>query len=143
MKAHRATGHVPENLAKIFAEATKCVAVQCWNATGAMFRLCVDMTTEPLLPEAETEGLNSHTRRNLGPRVEWLFKNGKLPAELFALSDCIREDGNDAAHRGALGKEDAEDLLDFTVALLERMFTEPERLKLARQRRQERKKPSG
>jgi hypothetical protein len=93
--------HVPPDLAKIFAEATKCVAVHCWNAAGAMFRLCVDMTTEPLVPEVETAGLNSHTRRNLGPRVEWLFNNGKLPAQLFALSNCIREDGNDAAHRGA------------------------------------------
>jgi hypothetical protein len=93
-----------------------------------MFRLCVDMANEPLLPEGEVAGLNSHARRNLGPRVDWLFENDRLAAELFALSDCIREDGNDAVHKGALGKEDAEDLLDFTVALLERMFTEPERL---------------
>jgi hypothetical protein len=134
--------HVPPDLVKIFEEATKCVAVQCWNAAGAMFRLCVDMATEPLLPDGEVAGLNSHTRKNLGPRVDWLFENNKLPAELFALSDCIRQDGNDAAHRGALGKEDAEDLSDFTVALLERMFTEPERLKLAELRRQERRKPS-
>jgi hypothetical protein len=61
---------------------------------------------------------------------------------LVGLSDCIREDGNDAAHRGALGKPDAEDIQDFTVALLERMYTEPERLKLAEKRRQERRKPS-
>jgi hypothetical protein len=135
--------HVPPDLAKIFEEATKCVAVQCWNAAGAMFRLCVDMATEQLLPTENVEGLTAFIRKNLGPRLEWLFENNKLPAEIAGLSDCIREDGNDAAHRGALGKEDAEDLLDFTVALLERMFTEPERLKLAELRRQERRKPSG
>jgi hypothetical protein len=135
--------HVPPALSKIFEEATKCVAVGCWNAAGSMFRLCVDMATEPLLPEEAVEGLTPFIRKNLGPRLEWLFKNNKLPVELLGLSDCIREDGNDAAHRGALGKEDAEDLLDFTVALLQRMYTEPERLKLAEQRRQERRKPSG
>ena len=133
--------HVPPPLAKIFEEGTKCVAVGCWNAAGAMFRLCVDMATEPLLPgpEENVAGLTGFIRKNLGPRLEWLFKNNRLPAEIAGLSDCIREDGNDAAHRGALGKEDAEDLLDFTTALLERMFTEPERLKLAEIRRQERR----
>jgi len=134
--------HVPPDLAKIFKEATKCVAVQCWNAGGAMFRLCVDMATEQLLPKEDVEGLTAFIRKNLGPRLEWLFENNKLPAEIAGLSDCIREDGNDAAHRGALGKGDAEDLLDFTVALLERLFTEPERLKLAELRRQERRKPT-
>ena len=89
------------------------------------------------------DGLSAFDRKNLGPRLDWLFEAKLLPLELDGLSDCIREDGNDAVHRGALGKEDAEDLLDFTVALLERMFTEPERLKLAEIRRQERRKPSG
>jgi hypothetical protein len=135
--------HVPPDLAKIFQEATKCVAVQCWNAAGAMFRLCVDMATEQLLPKEDVEGLTAFIRKNLGPRLEWLFENNKLPAEIASLSECIREDGNDAAHRGALGKVDAEDLQDFTFALLKRMFTDPESLKLAELRRQERRKPSG
>jgi hypothetical protein len=39
----------------------------------------------------------------------------------------------------ALTKEDALDLQDFTVALLERVFTEPERLKLAEERRAQRR----
>jgi Domain of unknown function (DUF4145) len=135
--------HVPPDLVKIFEEATKCVAVGCWNAAGAMFRLCVDMATEHLLPKEDVEGLTAFIRKNLGPRLEWLFENNKLPAEIAGLSECIREDGNDAAHRGALGKVDAEDLQDFTFALLKRMFTDPESLKLAELRRQERRKPSG
>jgi Domain of unknown function (DUF4145) len=108
-----------------------------------MFRLCVDMATEGLLPREDVEGLMAFSRKNLGPRLEWLFENNKLPAEIAGLSNCIREDGNDAAHRGALGKVDAEELQDFTFALLKRMFTDPESLKLAEQRRQERRKPSG
>jgi len=46
-----------------------------------------------------------------------------------------RERRNDGAHAGSLTKVDAEDLLDFTTSLLERLFTEPERLKLAEARR--------
>jgi hypothetical protein len=50
-----------------------------------------------------------------------------------------KEDGNDGAHAGTLTKEDAEDLLDFATALFERMYTEPERLRLARERREKRR----
>lgn len=131
--------HVPEPIAKVFSEGAACMVVQCWNAAGAMFRLCVDLATEPLTPKDEQPGLTAHIRKNLGPRMEWLIKNGLLPKELTSLSDCIREDGNDAAHRAALKKEDAMDLQDFTEALLERMFTEPERLRLAEKRRADRR----
>ena len=61
--------HVPPDLAKIFEEATKCVAVQCWNAAGAMFRLYLDMATEPLLPEGEVAGPKfSYTKKSWATR---------------------------------------------------------------------------
>ena len=56
------------------------------------------------------------------------------------MSSCVKDDGNDGAHAGTLKKADAEDILDFTVALLERMYTEPERLRLAKARRDSRRK---
>jgi hypothetical protein len=37
--------------------------------------------------------------------------------------------------------EDAHDLLDFTRALLERIFAEPERLRLAKERCDKRREP--
>ena len=131
--------HVPERIANVFKEAATCLTVDCWNAAGSMFRACVDLATRPLLPEEETPGLNHRTRRDLGLRLPWLFDNGKLPKDVREISTCIREDGNDGAHQGSLTKEDAEDLLDFTVALLERLFTEPRRLEIAQERRKERR----
>jgi hypothetical protein len=71
-----------------------------------------------------------------------LFDNKILPEALHELSGCIKEDGNDGAHEGTLRKADAEDLLDFTAALLERLYTEPERLRLAQSRRDARRKSS-
>jgi hypothetical protein len=135
----KAPDHTPDAIAKIFAEAAACLTIQCWNATGAMLRLCVDLATKGLLPTEETPGLNSYTRKTLAPRLAWLLDNGRLPGELRDLSTCIREDGNDAAHDGTLEKADAEDLLDFTVALFERLYTEPERLRLAKERREKRR----
>jgi hypothetical protein len=51
--------HVPPDLAKVLEEATKCVAFECWNAAGAMFRLCVDMAKEPLVPEENVGGCSN------------------------------------------------------------------------------------
>ena len=104
-----------------------------------MFRLCIDIVTREMLPEGDADGPNARVRRNLGLRLPWLFDHGILPESLRELSSCVREDGNDGAHTGTLTSVDAEDLLDFTRVLLERLYTEPERLKLAKARRDERR----
>lgn len=92
-----------------------------------------------MLPDQDDDGLNRTIRRSLGLRLAWLLDHGHLPEALRELSAAVKEDGNDGAHAGTLNKVDAEDLLDFTVALLERMYTEPARLRLAKQRREERR----
>lgn len=130
---------LPKDIEAAFTEGAKCLAIGCINAAATMFRLCVDFASKAQLPESETEGLNGNIRRNLGLRLPWLFDNGLLPEALRELSSCIKEDGNDGAHAGTLTKHDAEDLLDFTVALLERMYTEPERLRIAQERRNSRR----
>lgn len=133
--------HVPPEIQEAFNEAATCLAVQCYNATGAMFRLCVDLATRPMLPDPKEEiaGLNAKTRRDLGLRLRWLFDNDHLPENLRELARCIHQDGNDGAHTGMLTKADAEDLLDFTNVLLERLYTEPKRLELADKRRKARR----
>ncbi len=131
--------HLPPDIEAVFKEAATCVVVQCWNAAGAMFRACIDLATRPMLPEGEVEGLSNKTRRDLGLRLPWLFEHGYLAKGLQPLSACIHQDGNDAAHAVNLKREDAEDLLDFTKALLERIYTEPERIKIAEARREARR----
>jgi hypothetical protein len=134
--------HTPPDIAAIFVEGASSIAVQNWNAAGAMFRLAINLATQPLLPKEQNPGLTRRKRRDLGPRVEWLMQNGRITRDLYDLSECIREDGNDGAHDGTLKKEDAADLLDFTAALFERMYSEPERLKLAKERRDKRRAES-
>ena len=135
--------HLPEDVARAFNEAATSVAVECWNAAGAMFRACVDLTTRPMLPplpEGEVPPIPPwKVRRDLGLRLAWLFDNNHLPESLRDLSQCIREDGNDAAHQVSLRKEDAEDMEDFVIALLTRIFTEPAQLRLAEERRKKRR----
>jgi hypothetical protein len=121
-----------------FVEAAKSMAIGCHNAAAAMFRLCLDLVTKPLLPNREREDVPQPTkaqRHRLADRIDWLIDQRAIAPELATLAHSVRQDANDGAHDGSLSKEDAEDLLDFTVALLQRHFTEPERLRLAEQRR--------
>lgn len=134
--------HIPANIKAAFEEGATCMAVNCFNAGATMFRLCIDHSTRSMLPDQDTAGLNRQIRRSLGLRLKWLFDNNRLPEALRELSVCVKEDGNDGAHDGTLTKQEAEDLLDFTCILLERLYTEPERLRLAQQRRDARRNPT-
>jgi len=131
--------HIPNNVGAAFKEGATCMAVECWNAAGAMFRLGIDLATKSLLPSGEADGLNREVKGKLALRLNWLFDTKRLPEALRELARCIKDDGNDGAHDGTLTKADAEDLMDFTTVLLERIYTEPERLKLAAVRRDERR----
>lgn len=131
--------HLPKDIEAAFREGAACMSIGCSNAAGTMFRLCIDLATRTKLPEDDAKGLNAKIRRNLGLRLPWLFDNGLLPDDLRELSSCVKEDGNVGAHVGSLTKDDAEDLLDFTNAILERIYTEPERLRIAKARRDSRR----
>jgi len=134
--------HVPQHINEVFSEGTKCLAIGCYNAAAAMFRLCLDFATHDLLPKDGTQGPPAKVRRSLGLRMTWLLDNGTLPEALRELSTCIKEDGNDGAHEGTLTQIDAEDIKDFTLVLLERLYTEPARVRLASERRLARRKGS-
>ncbi len=132
--------YLPKPIEAAFREAATCVATRCWNAAGAMFRLCLDMATRERLPsEGSGNRPDRKTCRDLGLRLPWLFANELLPKDLQDLSTCVQQDGNDGAHAGTLTDTEALDLQDFTVELLERLYTEPKRLDLAKERRNERR----
>ena len=132
--------HLPAGVGAIVEEGNSCLASQCFNAAGAMYRLALDLSTKKLLL-VEGEGPPAKARWSLGFRMEWLFDNGKIPSDLRSLATCLQQDGNDGAHEGTLTKADAEDLQDFCFELLRRLFTQPEKLRLADIRRVERRKP--
>jgi hypothetical protein len=134
--------HLPEDIVAAFKEGAACYSIGAYNGAACMFRLCLDMVSRPLLPAEDAQGApkpNAFQRRNLGPRLDWLFDQRLLPGELRELAGSVKDDGNDGAHAGNLSKEDAEDLLDFTEAFLERLITEPKKLELAQARRDARR----
>jgi Domain of unknown function (DUF4145)/Resolvase, N terminal domain len=141
---HRPPEFLEEDISNAFKEGAACFCIACYNAAATMFRLCVDLVTRRLLPDLSNTAAkqpNEKTRRDLGLRLQWMFENNLIDPALRELAKCIREDANDSAHIGSLSKEDAEDLLDFTYTLLERLVTEPKRLERAEARRKERRRP--
>ncbi len=133
---HPIPQYLPAHIEAAFTEGATCSQVQCHNAAGTMFRLCVDRATQDLLPgPSEATNISTRQRRDLGLRLQWLFDNKLLPEDLHSLAQCIKEDGNDGAHRGSLTATDVEDMLDFTTHLLERRYTIPGRVADATARR--------
>ncbi|MDA4962650.1 DUF4145 domain-containing protein [Acinetobacter baumannii] len=132
--------HLPPDLEKIFNEASKCLAIGCFNASAAMFRLCLDIITKHIVKENESLQPTRDDKKSIHNRLTWIFNNKILNAGLEELSRCIKDDGNDGAHDGNIGKEEADDLFDFTYELLEQVYTQPERIRLATTRRLERRK---
>ncbi|MCP3444077.1 DUF4145 domain-containing protein [Bradyrhizobium sp. CCGUVB14] len=128
--------HTPPDLKLIFDEGAECISVGAWNAACAMFRKILDQVSKDKMNAAPSgPPPDKRTRFSLKPRLEWLFANNLLPKDVEALADCIREDANDAVHNTPLSKDDALDLQDFTVEMLEALFTLPGRLKDAEARR--------
>ena len=132
--------HIPEDINKAFLEGSACLSAECPNASVAMYRLCLDLATKSLLPQGDVPGLSEHVRRNLSPRLKWLFENKRLDDALEDLSHCIKDNGNDGAHDGTVGDKDAQDVQEFTFELLEKLYTQPKKIELARERRNDRHK---
>lgn len=132
--------HVPARIAGAFNEGARCLAIGCFNAAGTMFRLCLDFATaDRLPPPGDPTTPNARERRDLGLRLPWLIAHGQLPADLENLASCVKDDGNDGAHKGTLREDEALDLLDFTKVLLERLYTLPEKARLVATRRDARR----
>ena len=132
--------HVPENIKIVFDEATTCLSMECYTASGAMFRLCLDVTTKELLQEwleaneDDVNQPNTAQKDKLFNRIEFLLDKGIIPSDLKEYAHQIRLDGNDSAHDGNTEKEEAEDLLDFSVLFLDRIYTIKKQLAIAQAR---------
>lgn len=131
--------HLPKDINDIFLEAIKCNSLNCYNAAAAMFRLCLDKTTKDLLNKNKNLNPTVDNSKTIHKRLIWIFQNKLLHSNLEELSKCIKDDGNDAAHDGNIGKVEANDLFDFTYEFLEQVYTQPERVRIAKERREQRR----
>jgi hypothetical protein len=124
---NRVNPNLPALLKSAYAEAISCYKVKAYTATAIMCR----KTLEGICAE---HGIKDN---NLVRSLKALKDKGIIENRLYEWADALRISGNEAAHDVAvtISPEDARDILEFTNALLEYLFTFRDRFEHFKQRR--------
>lgn len=125
---------VPEPIRKAFGEA--CDAFDLAEAYTASAIMCRKVL-EGICDTHKAPG------RNLAARLESLYKSDQLDKRLYEWITELRIIGNEAAHdvNVQVSREDASDLLDFTEAAAEYIYTFKQKFDEFKERRAKAKKP--
>ena len=125
---------VPESIKNAFAEAVSCFKVKAFTASAIMCR----KTLEGLCSEHGIE------TRNLSQSLKTLRDRQIIEARLFEWAEALRTLGNEAAHGvgNSISREDAQDTLDFTEALVQYVFTYQDQFNSFKARRDARRDPA-
>jgi hypothetical protein len=106
---------IPNSLRLAYKEARACFRVKAYTATAIMCR----KTLEGIADE------NKIAVRNLASALKEMKEKGIIENRLYEWADALRISGNEAAHGvdSKISSQDAKDILEFTHALLEYVFT--------------------
>jgi len=106
---------IPNSLRLAYDEARACFRAKAYTATAIMCR----KTLEGIADE------NKITARNLAASLKEMKEKGIIENRLYEWADALRIFGNEAAHgvNTRISPQDAKDILEFTHALLEYVFT--------------------
>jgi len=111
----RVNPNLPEPLKAACEEATSCFKSKAYTATAIMCR----KTLEGICIE------HGATGRTLVASLKELKDKGVIENRLYEWADALRISGNEAAHdvNVTISADDAKDIIEFTNALLEYVFT--------------------
>jgi hypothetical protein len=126
-EVNRINPDLPEPLKAAYEEALACFKSKAYTATAIMCR----KTLEGICIEHGAKG------RNLVSSLKELKDKGVIENRLYEWADALRISGNEAAHDVSvtISAEDAGDILEFTNALLEYVFTFHDRFEEFKMRR--------
>lgn len=110
----RLSNDLPHAIRWILEEAKLCNSVKAFNATVIMCRKSIEALCEELNIKGNT----------LAIRLDLLLKKQLISNEIFDWSKALRLSGNKAAHDidSCISQQDARDLLDFTIAIVDYVF---------------------
>ena len=111
----RLNPNLPKPILAAYSEADACFRARAYTAAAIMCR----KTLESLCAE------HGVSKQPLVAQLKELKDRGVIESRLFEWADALRISGNEAAHdvNVAVSSEDARDILEFTNALLEYVFT--------------------
>lgn len=118
---------ISDSFEKSFVEGVKCLNVGAPFASVVMFRKCLQII-------AEDKGATGGTLKG---KLGSLSISGTLTSTLESISTVIREVGNDGAHPNEFEPsiDDAKDILDFLLLLIDQIYILPEKAEKLRVRR--------
>jgi hypothetical protein len=118
---------IPSFIALAYLEAQTCFRAKAYTATAIMCR----KTLEGIAEEHKI------TVRNLASALKEMRDKGIIESRLYEWADVLRISGNEAAHgvNVSISPQDAKDILEFTKALLEYVFTFQDRFAQFKKRR--------
>jgi hypothetical protein len=121
---------VPEPIRIAFSEAQVCFRAKAFTASAIMCR----KTLEGLCSE------HNIRERSLSASLRKLKENGTIEARLFEWAEALRTLGNEAAHgvNSAITAQEAKDIIEFTEALAEYVFTYRDKFERFQKRRAKR-----
>jgi len=111
----RINPNIPEILRSAFVEAVRCYKTQIYTAAAVMCRRTLDGFCFE----------KGASKKTLFANLQELKEKGVINDQLYDWADLLRISGNEAAHdvSVAFSKEDARDLLEFTVAILDYSYS--------------------
>jgi hypothetical protein len=121
-------GHlVPDHIKHAYKEAVACLKAGSYTATALMCRRALEGVCVQL----------GASEKSLAASLKKLEAKGIIDGTLAKWAHALRDFGNDAAHdfNVVTSPQDAHDLLDFTQALLEQVYTFRTRLEALLHRR--------
>ena len=106
---------IPNSIRLAYEEARTCFRAKAYTATAIMCR----KTLEGIAEEFKI------TSRNLASALKEMKEKGVIESRLYEWAEALRISGNEAAHGvgATISPPDAKDVLEFTNALLEYVFT--------------------
>lgn len=130
----RTPTHAPDVLKNYFGQAADAARRGSWDASGAMSRKVVDVSTQQLL------GVDAKKHNNIRGRIDALAAKHALTPDLQEWAHQVRLGGNDASHdEDPFTRPEAEELLDFVELYLTYVYTLPGRLAERKARAEEAK----
>ncbi|MDD4527961.1 MAG: DUF4145 domain-containing protein [Candidatus Margulisbacteria bacterium] len=122
---------VPEGIANDYIEAVKCFNISSYKASVVMARRSI---------QKMCVNLGADKNKKLYQQIDELKNAGKLHPDLADIATEVRFLGNDGAHPENDGLdeiiiEDAKEILDFTLELLDDLYVRPEKVKEMKSKR--------
>jgi hypothetical protein len=123
--------NAPREIRTAYEEAVSCYRARAYTAAAIMCR----KTLEGIA------AVNGIKERSLVGALRVMRDQGLIDERLYAWSDALRLAGNEAAHDVGVtvSQEDARDMLDFSNAILDYLFSFRQKFEEFQQRRQSRR----